>query len=153
MFQLDDAPFTATAHNYDARNAGGGTLVNATGLSTSSASDLYTVSATGTSTSGSGGAQTSSSDAAHTHGMPHTHSIPSINLNAPDSIYEAGGATGASVVLDGTTVLAGPYNSNQFELDITQFLTASGQHELQIPSTALGGIFGHVTIVGLVKSY
>jgi hypothetical protein len=87
-------------------------------------------------------AATSSSDSAHTH-----------NLNAPNAIYETGLATGCTVILDGTTILAGPYNSNQNELDITAYVTGSGQHEIQITSTALGGIFGHVQVVGLVKAY
>src|SRR5579859_7883805 len=104
---------------------------------------------------------TSTENATHTHGIPaetvsaatsssdstHTHA-----LNAPNAIYETGAASGATVILDGTTILAGPYNADQFELDITQFLTGSGKHEVQITSTALGGIFGHVQVIGLVKS-
>jgi len=104
---------------------------------------------------------TSTENATHTHGVPatavsaatsssdstHTHA-----LNAPNAIYETGAASGATVILDGTTILAGPYNADQFELDITQFLTGSGKHEVQITSTALGGIFGHVQVIGLVKS-
>jgi hypothetical protein len=85
---------------------------------------------------------TSASDSAHTH-----------NLNAPNAIYETGLATGCTVILDGTTILAGPYNTDQNELDITSYITGSGKHEIQITSTALGGIFGHVQVIGMIKAY
>jgi hypothetical protein len=102
-----------------------------------------------------------SENATHNHNIgTHTHALGTGGndtshthlLNAPTAVIESGGATGATVILDGVTILAGPYNTDQTELDITQYLTSSGKHELQITTSALGGIFGQVTVFGLAKA-
>lgn len=82
----------------------------------------------------------------------HTHSIPSLSLNAPSAIYEAGMAQGVHVFIDNgsglvdqTTPLGGPWGGGSAldvsSLDITSYFTTFGAwKEVQLSSTTIGGI-------------
>lgn len=91
---------------------------------------------------------TSSSEATHTHTVPgQSVTIPSLSLNPPTAIYEAGMAQGVHAFLDGvdqTTPLGGPWGVGSAldisTLDITQYFTTLGWHEVQLSSTSIGGI-------------
>jgi hypothetical protein len=85
----------------------------------------------------------------------HTHSIPSLSLNSPTAIYEAGMAQGVHVYIDNgsglvdqTTPLAGPWGAgvalDVSNLDITSYITTTGWKEIQLSSTAIGGITAQV---------
>jgi hypothetical protein len=85
----------------------------------------------------------------------HTHVIPSLSLNAPSAIYEAGMAQGVHVYIDNgsglidqTTSLAGPWGAGSAldvsNLDVTSYITTTGWKEIQLSSTTIGGITAQV---------
>jgi hypothetical protein len=91
----------------------------------------------------------------HAHPIPHTHTVPSLALNSPTAIYEAGMAQGVHVYIDNgsglvdqTTPLAGPWGAGSAldvsNLDITSYITTTGWKEIQLSSTAIGGITAQV---------
>jgi hypothetical protein len=113
--------------------------------------NVWTPNSTGSGTSANGGATTPTSSNESTH----THVIPSLSLNAPSAIYEAGMAQGVHVFVDNgsglvdqTTPLAGPWGAgvalDVSNLDITSYITTSGWKEIQLSSTAIGGITAQV---------
>jgi len=88
----------------------------------------------------------------------HTHTIPSLSLNAPTAIYEAGMAQGVHVFIDGTDrtgALGGPFGSGSAldvtNLNIAPYITTAGWHEIQLSSTAIGGITTQIQFCGLVN--
>jgi hypothetical protein len=105
--------------------------------------------------SGFGGSQqTGTTSADHTHNMPHTHSI-----TAPNGLYDTGMAQGAHVLIDGvdrTTALGGPWGVgvalDVSDLNISQWITTTGWHEVALTSTALGVIVAQVTTKALLKT-
>lgn len=102
----------------------------------------------------------------HSHGMSgttggmsldHNHSIPGSSLSVPNSLYETGMAQGSRVYIDGTDVtgsLGGPWGTGAaldvHDLDVSQWLSAKGWHEVQISSTSIGGIFPSLAIFAVV---
>lgn len=89
---------------------------------------------------------------------PHTHSIPSLPLNPPSAIYEAGMAQGVHVFVDGvdeTTPLGGPFGTGSpadiTDLNIAPYVLTSGWHEIQLSSTSIGGITTQIELIGLVN--
>jgi hypothetical protein len=91
----------------------------------------------------------------HAHPIPHTHTVPSLALNSPTAIYEAGMARGVHVwidngsgLVDQTTPLAGPWGSGSAldvsNLDVTSYITTTGWKEIQLSSTTIGGITAQV---------
>jgi hypothetical protein len=123
--------------NVETRNAGGG----------------GTTPAGGGGTSGGGGGTVVASAA----GSAHHHTIPPESLNPPSALFEAGMAQGCHVWIDGTdrtTALSGPFGGGSptdiDDLDITAWLLTSGFHEIQLSSTALGGIMAQVTVFAVL---
>jgi len=93
-----------------------------------------------------GGGSTSAAGSAHTH-----------TLSSPSGLYEAGDAQGCHVWIDGTdrtTALGGPFGSGSpadiDDLDVTAWLLTPGFHEIQLSSTALGGIMAQVTVFAVL---
>ena len=91
---------------------------------------------------------------------PHTHSIPSVALNPPTAIYEAGMAQGVHVFINGTdqtVALGGPWGTGTAldisALDITSFIQAVGTwHEIQLSSTSLGGLTVQIQYQSVLNS-
>lgn len=102
---------------------------------------------------------TSTSESTHTHDVPgQSITIPSLSLNPPTAIYEAGMAQGVHVFIDGvdrTTALGGPFGSGTALdvslLEIGQWITSTGWHELQLSSTSIGGVTAQVQFSGLIN--
>lgn len=96
-------------------------------------------------------------------GAGHTHAIPSLtvnsaNLNPPTAIYEAGMAQGVHVFVDGTDVtstLGGPFGTGTAidvtDLNISQFVSTTGWHEIQLSSTSIGGITTQIRMSTLLN--
>ncbi len=107
---------------------------------------------TATETAGDGASHFSVSGSIDASGSGHTHSIPALtvnsaNLNAPTAIYEAGMAQGVHAFIDGvdqTTPLGGPWGVGVAiditDLSISPYVSSDGWHEVQLSSTAIGGI-------------
>jgi len=116
--------------------------------------------------SGSGGVTVgTNTDGPHTHTVSiaaHTHSIPSLSLNAPSGLVDQAMAQGCHVYItppggaqsDITTALGGPWGSGSAldvsDLDISAYVTSGGWWEIQISSTTLGGIIANVATIGIV---
>jgi hypothetical protein len=108
-----------------------------------------------------GATGTSQSEGAHTHGMSHTHAV-----NAPDGLYETGMARNVHLYVDGVDVSTsvqdssgnvGPWDGagSEFsidEIDISTYMQSGGFHEIQLSSTAIGGIMGFIDVIGLLQS-
>jgi len=79
----------------------------------------------------------------HTHGMSHTHSTPNHEHNITYGIYTDTSATGATVIINGvdrTSVLGGPFSSDQANLSIAAYLSAGQWNTIQLGSSQLGRI-------------
>lgn len=80
----------------------------------------------------------------HTHDMSHGHTIGSHVHGMVFGIYESTAAADVTVIINGsdrTAALGGPFNADQAELDITQYLTATGYNTIVLGSSALGRIY------------
>ncbi|OAB45972.1 hypothetical protein [Paenibacillus glacialis] len=81
---------------------------------------------------------------AHSHdiSMPeHAHSIsmPSHSHDIDYGIYESSYATGVRISIDGV-IRGGTYSSSENTVDITQWITTTGWHTIELTSTQLGRI-------------
>ena len=121
--------------------------------------DLWTDASAGGSTSGGGGGTTTTSagggggSLSSAGGSAHTHTVPSSGLTTPNALYEASMAQGCHVLVDGTdqtVALGGPWGVGGAldvnDLDLSPWLASTGWHEVQVTSTALGGVFAQVAV-------
>lgn len=95
-----------------------------------------------------GVAGTSGNEGSHTHA-----------LNAPSGLYDVGMAQGIHVLVDGvdrTTALGGPWGVGSAldvsDLDLSQWITTVGWHEILLTSTTLGVIVAQVSTKAWLKT-
>jgi len=96
----------------------------------------------------------------HHHGMAHTHPIPALSLNNPTGLFETGMARNVHMLVDGVDVssaVGGPWDGGGSafdvnEVDISAYIQSGGFHEIQLTSTAIGGVKANVDVYGLLKS-
>lgn len=91
----------------------------------------------------------------------HTHAIPSLSINNPNSLFNSGGASGVHVKLynQAGTLLAdhGPYAGGAgvftTDIDITADTAwAAGWYQIQFTSAGIGGIEGQINIKATVQA-
>lgn len=89
----------------------------------------------------------------------HTHNLPALTFIPPTALYETGMAMGSHVFIDGidrTTSLAGPWGTGTAldvgPVDITNFISNTGWHEINISSTALGSITAQIYVKAVIPS-
>jgi len=96
-------------------------------------------------------------DARHSHDIDipshsHTVNIPSHSHNLVFGIYEATTPQGVTIIINGvdrSAALGGPFNADQDNLDIKEFLVA-GNNIIQLGSTRLGRIDASIFIQALM---
>jgi hypothetical protein len=86
----------------------------------------------------------------YTSDSTHSHTVPGQTLNPPTGLYETGNAAGAHILVDGFDVNSqvgapgGGYGTGVAidisDIDITKFIRTLGWHEVQITSSAIGGV-------------
>lgn len=88
----------------------------------------------------------------------HVHSsISNTGSSNPSlGVQESTSPAGTTVLLDGADVtanLGGPFNGNQFELDLTPYINpAKGYHTVQLTSTQLGRITGTIRTSNIINA-
>lgn len=92
---------------------------------------------------------------AHNHMMDHTHklNLPNHTHQIIYGIYEGTVATGVKVKVDGVERLnngGSGYSTDQNSLDLTEWITTSGWHTIELTSTQLGRINASIYIKSFV---
>jgi hypothetical protein len=96
-------------------------------------------------------AQTTANEASHTHGITHTHSVTS-NVTLTNGVIEDTTATGVTIAFDGvdkTSVLGGPFNADQVELDVLPYIQQRSDkkwHTIALTPSGNGRIYAKLRL-------
>ena len=90
---------------------------------------------------------TAEESGSHSHGMAHTHTN-----TLEYGIFESTTASGINIYIDGVLRVNGNYTTDQNNIDISQWLTTSGYHSVEISSNTLGRVNASIDIQAFVSS-
>lgn len=80
---------------------------------------------------------------AHTHDMSHSHTIPSHTHPIVYGIYTGSSPSDVTIKINGvdrTAALGGPFNTDQSNLDVAQYLTIGVWNTIEIGAASLGRV-------------
>ena len=135
---ISSATFDAEdAYQFEAGDPSGGDGASLYIKSPGGSTEVYTKGASGT----------------HSHGMEHTHNIPTHTHNLIFGIYEGTTATNVTITINGTdrtADLGGPFDTDQESLDISPYLVVGQFNTIELGSSQLGRIDATVFIQALM---
>lgn len=95
-------------------------------------------------------------DPGHAHTMAHTHPVD-VSAHTHTIVYGVSEGTEPSDItvtidnIDRTTVLGGPFNEDQADLDLSQFITSTGWHSVELGTGQNGRIVAAVFVEALTR--